>query len=71
VAPRKREFEKLNREHWHMFQALLPEGKADIIEALEDLKQAVQAGDDKEGIVRTIDELRGALAGQRGFPDLT
>ncbi|MBK6779904.1 MAG: hypothetical protein IPG75_10070 [Gemmatimonadetes bacterium] len=55
--------------NWLQFRAILPDGTADVISLLKQLKQAV-AEDDREFIVSTAQELENVLEGSRQPPDV-
>jgi hypothetical protein len=55
--------------NWLQFRAILPEGKADLLELLSQLEQAVQ-DDDRELIRATAKELREIVDGNRSAPDM-
>jgi len=54
--------------NWLQFQELLPDGRKNVLELLEQLKQFV-AEDDREAIVATAADLEDALNGSRDYPD--
>ena len=55
--------------NWHQFQALLPDGKAGILERLQEIREAVQDGD-IEAILSTVEELEDMINGMRTHPNL-
>lgn len=54
--------------NWLQFRALLPDGKSDIVDLLNQMQQAV-AENDPEFILATVQELRDVVEGNRGAPD--
>ena len=54
--------------NWHQFRALLPEGKAEMLTLLAELKQHV-ADADLGAIAQTVQELEDTLEGSRTPPD--
>jgi hypothetical protein len=56
--------------NWLQFQELLPSAKADVMELLALLKECV-ADDDRDGIVRTAQELEDVLEGSQNPPEFT
>ncbi len=54
--------------NWLQFRALLPDGKSDIVDLLNQMDQAV-AENDPEFILATVQELRAVVEGNRGPPD--
>lgn len=54
--------------NWLQFRALLPEGKAELLELVRQLKEFTDDGD-MEAIRQTVAELESALEGNRPAPD--
>lgn len=55
--------------NWLQFRAIIPDGTADVIALLKQMKQAV-AEDDRDFIVSTAQELESVLEGSRQPPDV-
>ena len=55
--------------NWLQFRALLPEGRADVLELVRQLRQAIDEKDEKF-IQLTLTELEDILDGNRDLPDV-
>lgn len=54
--------------NWLQFRALLPEGKAELLELVRQLERFMDDGDMK-GVRQTVAELESVLEGNRTTPD--
>jgi hypothetical protein len=54
--------------NWMQFRELLPDGRKNLLELLDELKQFV-AEDDRKAIVATATQIEDALNGSRDYPD--
>ncbi len=55
--------------NWHMFQYLLPEGKQEVIDALQELEEDIMAGKEAQKILTAVRGLRDLVSGVRDNPD--
>ncbi|PZV17578.1 MAG: hypothetical protein DCF22_03465 [Leptolyngbya sp.] len=54
--------------NWYQFQALLPEGRAGVLERLKEMKELLADGD-TNAILATVEELESMFEGSRNYPD--
>ena len=54
--------------NWHQFQELLPAGRAGLLDLLQELRQFV-AEDDREAILKTVENLEEVLEANENPPD--
>lgn len=54
--------------NWHQFQALMPIGKAGLIERLDDIKLFAEEGS-IDAVKKTADDLKAMLNGNVDYPD--
>lgn len=55
--------------NWLQFRALLPDGRADLLDLVRQMRQAVEE-DDREFIRATLKELEDVVDGTRDLPDV-
>jgi hypothetical protein len=55
--------------NWLLFRAIIPEGKADLLDLLAQLEHAVK-DDDRELVLATVAELRDVIDGSRQPPEM-
>lgn len=54
--------------NWYQFHALLPDGRAGVLERLKEMKELLADGDTR-AILATIEELESMFEGSRNYPD--